>query len=61
MTLMGARNTMSPIAHRIRRKRQRLTSNDPIETAPTTRTCTSPHFCFGAVPLGIYRFSLPIR
>src|ERR1039457_1249981 len=30
----------NPIAHRVRRKRQRLSSNDPIETAPTTRLCT---------------------
>src|SRR5271154_2624406 len=27
----------NPIAHRVRRKRQRLSSNDPIETAPTAR------------------------
>ena len=43
-----------PIADPIRRKRQRLTSNDPIETAPTTRICASPHLWFGAVPIGIY-------
>jgi hypothetical protein len=46
-----ARTDRNPIAHRARRKRQRLSSNDPIETAPTTRPRLPTTSSFGAVPI----------
>jgi hypothetical protein len=46
--------------YRIRRKRVRLPSNDPIETAPT-KTPVHNHALFGAVPIGIYRLSFTIQ
>jgi hypothetical protein len=36
----------------VRRKRQRLSSNDPIETAPTIRPVYPHTSSFGAVPIG---------
>jgi integrase len=36
----------------IRRKRQRLSSNDPIETAPAGITRLNPASSVGAVPIG---------
>jgi hypothetical protein len=33
----------------------------PYRNCSTTRTCASHHFCFGAVPIGIYRFPVLIR
>jgi hypothetical protein len=37
--LSGRNRLKSYRSHRIRRKRWPLNSNDPIETAPTIRTC----------------------
>jgi hypothetical protein len=50
--------TVDPLQGIGGRKPQRLRLNDPSEPAPTTLTCASRHFCFGAVPMGIYRLSL---
>jgi hypothetical protein len=45
-------NRSFAIGHRIRRKRQRLSSNDPIETAPAERIGLNPASSAGAVPIG---------
>jgi hypothetical protein len=56
----GRNRLNSHSSHRIRRKRLAAHFKRPYRNCPDHTDLSSPHFRFGAVPIGIYRFSLSI-